>query len=54
MQSNRAHRSQAPTTGQVAREIIKESGYLGMHGYDYIWPALRIDTYNVNCFTFWV
>lgn len=29
MQSNRAHRSQAPTTGQVAREIIKESGYLG-------------------------
>ena len=35
MQSNRAHRSQAPTTGQVAREIIKESGYLGMLSHTY-------------------
>ena len=44
MQSNRAHRSQAPTTGQVAREIIKESGYLGMDSH----------TYNIkNYLQFW-
>ena len=29
MQSNRAHQKEAPTTGQVAREILKVDGYLG-------------------------
>ena len=29
MQSNRAHQKEAPTTGQVAKEILKVDGYLG-------------------------
>ena len=29
MQSNRAHQKLAPSTGQVAREILKSEGYFG-------------------------
>jgi len=29
MQSNRAHQTEAPSTGKVAREILKVDGYLG-------------------------
>ena len=33
MQSNRAHQKESPTTGQVARQILNEDGYLGKkHG----------------------
>ena len=32
MQSNRSHQSEAPTTGKVAREILKEDGYFGKKG----------------------
>lgn len=30
MQSNRAKQTEAPSTGQVAREILKTDGYLGV------------------------
>lgn len=32
MQSNRSHQNVAPSTGQVAREILKIDGYLGKPG----------------------